>query len=156
MADNVLITPPSWLVRWGTSIVALIMIILTIGSFYLPYYKIEKGEKGEIVLIKPLKSHTTNQFICGIRILSDTHPPIQIGQRIEIRVEKVQTRRIELTGRVCSLNKTNGSPLIFTEIILNQNQANLLYMEIKKSKVTIITENIFLGNIILNSFKSLF
>ena len=112
--------------------------------------------KGEMVLIKPLKSHTTNQFICGIRILSDTHPPIQIGQRIEIRVEKVQTRRIELTGRVCSLNKTNGSPLIFTEIILNQNQANLLYMEIKKSKVTIITENIFLGNIILNSFKSLF
>lgn len=63
MADNVLITPPSWLVRWGTSIVALIMIILTIGSFYLPCYKIEKGEKGEIVLIKPLKSHTTNQFI---------------------------------------------------------------------------------------------
>ncbi len=63
-----------------------------------------------MVLIKPLKSHTTNQFICGIRILSDTHPPIQIGQRIEIRVEKVQTRRIELTGRVCSLNKTNGSP----------------------------------------------
>lgn len=45
MADNVLITPPSWLVRWGTSIVALIMIILTIGSFYLPCYKIEKGEK---------------------------------------------------------------------------------------------------------------
>lgn len=153
MADNVLITPPSWLVRWGTSIVALIMIILTIGSFYLPCYKIEKGE---MVLIKPLKSHTTNQFICGIRILSDTHPPIQIGQRIKIRIEKVQTRRIELTGRVCSLNKTNGSPLIFAEIILNQNQANLLYTEIKKSKVTIITENVFLGNIILNSFKSLF
>lgn len=128
MADNVLITPPSWLVRWGTSIVALIMIILTIGSFYLPCYKIEKGE---MVLIKPLKSHTTNQFICGIRILSDTHPPIQIGQRIEIRVEKVQTRRIELTGRVCSLNKTNGSPLIFTEIILNQNQANLRKHPIK-------------------------
>lgn len=153
MADNALITPPSWLVRWGTSIVALIMIILTIGSFYLPCYKIEKGE---MVLIKPLKSHTTNQFICGIRILSDTHPPIQIGQRIKIRIEKVQTRRIELTGRVCSLNKTNGSPLIFAEIILNQNQANLLYTEIKKSKVTIITENVFLGNIILNSFKSLF
>ncbi len=153
MTDNVLITPPSWLVRRGTSIVALIMVILAIGSFYLPCYKMKKGE---IVLIKPLEDRAMNQFICNIKIPLNENSYIQIGKKIKIRIEEMQNEKIELIGHICSSNKTNDISLISVEIILTPNQAKLLYGKEEKFNATIIIDKVYLGNIILNSFKSLF